>query len=116
VDSPEPGISSIPLNSPEPYPDILFYFFILNLMTELDEKKVILDGIIDIVCEQVSNANTCNADTCSRKKRRRKFSCEGCSDEAVRIYGYGGHPSQRRHMGLGGCMSYDLESTDEESS
>lgn len=34
-----------------------------------------------------------------------KLTCAGCSDFAVKLYGYGGHPSQRKHMGLGGCLS-----------
>jgi len=56
----------------------------------------ILDDIIEIaymkMCERIT-------------KKRKQITCEGCSALAVQLYGYGGHPSQHRHMGIGGCLS-----------
>lgn len=55
----------------------------------------------------------------ARRKRRRdrvKETCEGCSDLAVQFYGYGGHPSQVRHMGCGGCLSYAYSNADSDVS
>ncbi len=40
-----------------------------------------------------------------RRLQRVRRTCEGCSTRAIEYYGFGGHPSQIRHMGYGGCLS-----------
>ena len=62
-----------------------------------------MEEIRDIVNEMVEVV--CKTDRSEHRTKRVKRTCEGCSAFAVQCYGYGGHPSQRRHMELGGCLS-----------
>jgi hypothetical protein len=75
---------------------------------------------LEVFCAVILEELICvverKADLRKRRRNRVKKTCEGCSDLAVQFYGYGGHPSQSRHMGYGGCLSYEYSNADSDVS
>lgn len=75
---------------------------------------------VEVFCAEILEELICVVERkAARRKRRRdrvRNTCEGCSDLAVQVYGYGGHPSQIRHMGYGGCLSYEYSNADSDVS
>ena len=76
----------------------------MNATTSADAVSAILEELIANIV-----ARSCRRE---RRNKRVKLTCEGCSARAVEHYGYGGHPSQRRHMEYGGCLSHEYLNAD----
>lgn len=79
-------------------------------------KSTATEDICAIVLNQLVETVVRKTARKERRCERVKHTCEGCSQLAVDYYGYGGHPSQIRHMGLGGCLSNEYLQADSDVS